>query len=227
MNSCEEQHSLMGKFGRYRKKYGVLHVVMSYLGRYCPFLWKMIGRCVTAGAIRKWLSANGPKILNLGGGSNCLNGCLTVDIDPRADAYTDIRARLPFPDASVESVFCEEVIEHLNKHDGFKLLQECFRILVPDGVIRIITPDMDYFALNILESKDGADIAVNDVFLGHGHKYLYTRKGLKDCCLKAGFVNPVQSSYQNVDSLLGHLDSHADRFSHQPEISQYLDFRKP
>jgi predicted SAM-dependent methyltransferase len=36
-----------------------------------------------------------------------------VDIDARSDADVELTRSLPFDDASVHAIFCEEVIEHL------------------------------------------------------------------------------------------------------------------
>lgn len=48
-------------------------------------------------------------------------------------------ARLPFPDNSIESIITHHFFEHLR--DGFiPLMDECYRVLKPGGVLRIIVP---------------------------------------------------------------------------------------
>ena len=46
---------------------------------------------------------------------------------------------LPFPDGSIESIITHHCLEHIG--DGFvNLMDECHRVLVPGGVMRIIVP---------------------------------------------------------------------------------------
>ena len=172
-----------------------------------------------------WKNNGAAKILNLAGGGNCMEGCLTVDIDPRADAYVDITKPLPFFDNSMDAIFCEEAIEHISKDSGRRMLEECLRVLRPGGVLRITTPDLDYFARRALGEAECDEI--NDIFYLHAHAYLYTRRELQQTCKQIGFVSLRESSYQDSHSKLGYLDSHADRFGHFAEISQYLETEKP
>jgi SAM-dependent methyltransferase len=51
----------------------------------------------------------------------------------------DHPAGLPFPDESIESIISHHFMEHVG--DGFVfLMDECYRILKPGGVLRIIVP---------------------------------------------------------------------------------------
>lgn len=218
--------SLLSKFAYYRQKYGLLHAVCSYIGRNNRYIWNLIGPIVTRSYLHQWLANTELRILNLGGGSNCLEGCLTVDIDPRADAYVDIAKKLPFDDSSIDLIFCEEVIEHVDFQLGRNLLSECCRILKPGGIIRITTPSLDWFANSIVNSTISCG-EINEVFYNHGHCYLYTQQALQNHCREVGFINMKNSTYRDPESRLGYLDSHADRFKHLPEISQYLEVQKP
>lgn len=85
-------------------------------------------------------------------------------IDRSEDAIRDARARheapnlrflvhdaaapLPFPDASQGVVFSSEVIEHLPS--GEPLIESAARVLEPDGVLLLKTPNDDY---NRLENR--------------------------------------------------------------------------
>jgi predicted SAM-dependent methyltransferase len=217
--------SLFDKLSYYRKKYNLTHAIGSYIGRLSPLLWKYIGPLVTKQYIVKWAEKVETKILNLGGGSNCIPGSLTVDISPRADAYVDITQELPFADNSVDFIFCEEVIEHVKFPIGCQLLRECYRILKPNGTLRLSTPDLDWFVGRL--TQPNACLEINSIFYEHEHRYLYTRQALLDVCKETGFINLKHSTYKNPESLLGYLDSHADRFNHPPEMSQYLEAKKP
>ena len=221
--------NLVDKLSFYRKKYGVTHAVCSYIGRYNQNFWTLVAPIITKNYLKQWLNNNEVRILNLGGGSNCLKGCLTADIDPRADVYLDITKPFPLPTSSIDSIFCEEVIEHVSIEDGSRLLKECWRVLKPGGFIRITTPDLSWFSRRISEDSEDSEACceINDIFYNHGHRFLYTRKLLQECCKETGFISFLYSSYQDPESRLGYLDSHAFRFNHLPEISQYLEAYKP
>ena len=218
---------MLKKLKFYSAKYGFVHAVSSYIGRYNFQLWQLIGPLVTKKYMSEWLkkTVNANRILNLGGGGNCIDGCLTVDISPRADVYVDLMTQLPFEDSSFDAIFCEEAIEHIPLNQAEDLLKECLRILKEGGVLRISTPDLNYFAEQVLH-ETGACNAINQIFYEHTHRYIYTRQALQEKCLEAGFENVRSSSYKDSNSRLGYLDSHADRFSHPPEISQYLEAEK-
>jgi predicted SAM-dependent methyltransferase len=220
-----QELNLIGKFSYYTNKYGILHATFSYIGRYSMPFWKLTGSSVTRPILKKYLATAEQRILNLGGGGNRLNGCLTGDIDPRADVYIDVTKQLPFDDNSIDAIFCEEIIEHIDLDLGRALLAECQRILRPQGILRIATPDLDWFASQVTNSLQSCH-DINSVFYDHDHRYLYTRKSLRYFCEEAGFINIHDSIYKDPNSKLGYLDSHADRFNHPPEISQYLEMWK-
>jgi predicted SAM-dependent methyltransferase len=87
--------------------------------------------------------------LNLGGGSRChpvtaYENYISVDIDPPNLGWAvkhDLRDPIPLPDSCVHRIHCEDFLEHL-KFDEIKvLLIECFRLLIPTGMMRIGVPD--------------------------------------------------------------------------------------
>jgi predicted SAM-dependent methyltransferase len=55
----------------------------------------------------------------------------------------DIRKRLPFPDNYATAVYASHLLEHLYSDEAKELLRECFRILCPEGIIRLIVPDLN------------------------------------------------------------------------------------
>jgi ubiquinone/menaquinone biosynthesis C-methylase UbiE len=52
---------------------------------------------------------------------------------------TDFNKKLPFTAKSFDLIYSIEVVEHLR--DPYKFLEECFRILKPEGVLIISTPN--------------------------------------------------------------------------------------
>lgn len=188
----------------------------------------VVGPIATSRYRDKWLAEtdSGPRVLNLGGANNLIPGCLSADIVARADVFANILKPLPFPDRSIHAVFCEEVIEHIPREAGGQMLAEIRRILVDGGRLRISTPDLDWFARRAIEAVDQCP-AINDIFYNYEHRYIYTRAALAQAVAAAGFVSIQHSSYRDQNSPLGYLDSHADRYGHVPEISQFIDARAP
>ena len=50
---------------------------------------------------------------------------------------------LPYGDSSVSLIYCSHTLEHLEEHSAFKFLEECARILKPEGVMRVVVPNTD------------------------------------------------------------------------------------
>ena len=50
---------------------------------------------------------------------------------------------LKFNDNTFDFIYCSHFIEHLTKDQLRRFLNECYRILKPNGIIRIVTPDFD------------------------------------------------------------------------------------
>ncbi|MCD6386440.1 methyltransferase domain-containing protein [Candidatus Sumerlaeota bacterium] len=112
----------------------------------------------------------------------------------------DARKKLPFSTESVDFIFCEHFIEHLTKQESISFLKECFRILVPGGVIRIGWPELS----NILnayfnsapeswdtgnpESETVGD-KLNDSFFLFGHRYIYDYQTLELVMGRIGYTN--------------------------------------
>jgi len=70
---------------------------------------------------------------------------ITVDTDPaRGDIVTDFNtdfAGFPLPDHSVACIYASHVFEHISIYAIRKVMAECYRILRPGGILRIIVPD--------------------------------------------------------------------------------------
>lgn len=87
----------------------------------------------------------GPRYLNLGSGPRGIVDphWLNVDgfLDKNVHFLLDFSRPWPIPDASMDGVFCEHVLEHFSLEDGIELLKQCVRVLKPGGVARFIMPD--------------------------------------------------------------------------------------
>lgn len=79
---------------------------------------------------------------------------VSVDLLPRAGeggglawACADANRSFPFRDASFDYVLSREGIEHLENQAGF--IRECARVLKPDGVLVITTPNMTHLSARL------------------------------------------------------------------------------
>lgn len=96
------------------------------------------------------------KLLNIGCGLTFHPAWINIDVVPSAPEvqYCDISKKLPYPDNYFDACYSSHVLEHLTKENARQLLVECRRILKPQGVIRVIVPDLEAIAreyLRILE----------------------------------------------------------------------------
>lgn len=57
----------------------------------------------------------------------------------------DITRRLKWADNSVEAIFTEHVIEHINFFQAIGFFREAKRVLKPGGILRIVAPMVDVF----------------------------------------------------------------------------------
>jgi len=54
----------------------------------------------------------------------------------------DLRKGLPFGDESFQCIYSAHLLEHLYLKDAIHLIEECFRVLIPEGILRMVVPDL-------------------------------------------------------------------------------------
>jgi SAM-dependent methyltransferase len=135
--------------------------------------------------------------------------------------WLDITEGLPFSSGTVDAVYASHVLEHLYRHDALRLLKECKRVLKPNGVIRLVLPDLRSMTADYLHD-DRADAAIrfNEALLmreqnappgllnklkrswadHHSHKFMYDAPLLIRDLKQAGFREPVECGY--LESLI-------------------------
>jgi len=138
--------------------------------------------------------------LHLGCGPNVLPGWLNLDLEPGVGGFKcDLTQRLPIPNNAIEYIYSEHFIEHLEITDAEALLRECYRVLKPQGVIRISTPDLrklldEYYKKRTTEWHDVGWTPltpcrmVNEGMRLWGHKFVYDSDELQTLIQKAGFI---------------------------------------
>jgi predicted SAM-dependent methyltransferase len=170
-----------------------------------------------------------PARLHIGCGQQAIAGWINIDNQglPGVDQVLDVRKGLPFAD--VASIYAEHFLEHLGLEDGLGFLAECRRVLRPDGILRLSTPNLDWVLLTHYRGPEAGDaearedaFRLNRAFHGWGHQFLYNRAMLASAVKAAGFARVTFCRYgaSDVPELHG-LERH-ETWVDTPELPHVL-----
>jgi predicted SAM-dependent methyltransferase len=194
--------------------------------------------------IDAYLRTHDVRKLQLGTGRNVRDGWLNTDIhDFRRSGevvFIDARQRFPLPDASFDVVHSEHMLEHLTYKDGLRCLRECYRVLRPDGRIRVATPSLErlialydpepsdvqrrYLRWSVDEFVPHADaplpgFVLNNFLRDWGHEFVYDTQTLRHALETAGFVDVEEHRVgESDDPRLAGLEGH---LGEAPELNEY------
>lgn len=190
-------------------------------------------------AIKNYLRSHPIKKLQLGAGPTSLPGWLSTDIAPQSGQvlYLDATKLFPFEDQTFDYVYSEHLIEHLSWPEGFSMLRECRRVLIPGGRIRIATPDLEVIVRlydrdgDPLKEKytrwitnrflDGIDVykvpfVINNAFRNWGHQFLYDGELIEMALQRSGFVGVKRCLFgKSDDEHLKEIESHGKNITDQ------------
>jgi len=71
----------------------------------------------------------------------------------------NIRKPLPFPDNCASAIYASHVLEHLYFEEGRQLIQESFRVLCGEGILRIVVPDLHTIVREYLGERPFAPLS--------------------------------------------------------------------
>lgn len=146
------------------------------------------------------------KRLHLGSGSRIIPGYDNLDADPIPGAIKWWAPKLPYPDCSIEFIYTEHFIEHLDKATQRELFKECDRVLIRGGTMRISTPNLSTIMNDFREHKfnwkykevgwvpETCSDFLNEAMRSWGHQFLWEEDNLCDFlnenmpCCKASIV---------------------------------------
>jgi len=148
-------------------------------------------------------------LVNIGCGSRIRPEFIGIDYEWKfhLDACWDVTKGLPLESDSVSGAFSQHCFEHLSLEQGFKLLQEIWRVLKPNGTLRISVPDGELYIRRYLEMLEGGQeapphaekdrfngvylpiLSVNRIMREHGHKFIYDYAIFELILSQAGFTD--------------------------------------
>lgn len=107
---------------------------------------------------------------------------------------------IPLQNEAADFVYSSHFLEHLDRVSGHRLVEECFRVLKPNGVLRIAVPDLEH-AWEMYRRGE-KERMVNDFFFGDDsgglgqHRYAYDCEMLTSLLRDIGFVDIERAEFQ-------------------------------
>jgi predicted SAM-dependent methyltransferase len=194
---------------------GKLHSILRWGYQPAKYSIAALGELAATPRYRRrildYLRQDGFKGLQIGSGKAIHRGWLNTDIfgsdgikiDTEIDAAIDIEKPLPFPNSSFDAIYGAEVIEHVPRESVGPFLIEARRVLRPDGVLRLTTPNAKavceiYLGIHKnskleerfstwLEAEANPEFWLNAMFRFWGHKWLWDSDNLCALMRSSGF----------------------------------------
>jgi predicted SAM-dependent methyltransferase len=137
--------------------------------------------------------------LHLGAGSRYLEGWGNVDLRGLKNLTWDLTVPLPLQPGSVKYIYTEHFIEHIPPDACRKLFVNARTALAKDGVMRISTPDLRWWADAYLQGHieqhpwshwfpDTPCVMLNDQLHKWGHLFVYDEPQLTALLRDCGFT---------------------------------------
>ena len=148
-------------------------------------------------------------------------GLFDIDWDKRIVLH-DLTTGFPWIDGSADVIYTSHTLEHLTKEHGHSFLEECYRVLRKDGIIRILVPDLKY----LIDEYSNGNLHAEDVVERLGvlpgnntnalknrlsfliqfpHKCMYDASRLSTLLGEIGFrvkgMNPFVSDIGDIDRI--------------------------
>lgn len=175
-----------------------------------------------------WINIDGSNRAWLASRFSWIDRCLVslgvlrrTEFGPRTKVLNLLRP-LPYPDGSIAAIYAGELWEHLEFEDALRLTRECYRVLVPNGVLRLTVPDGVAFWSRYLELhaqmlarpaelRDAdqlrqqvamyfGDICTKRSWLGsfgHFHKWQYDEVQLSTLLTDTGFIDVSRCRFRD------------------------------
>jgi len=134
--------------------------------------------------------------LNLGCGKDVKQGYINIDCRKLhgIDIVLDLeREKLPYDDNSIDEILAKDIVEHFSFRNVENVLKEWHRVLKPDGLLVIQTPDFEQIASKFYEGKIADWYRLSFWLYGaqdyqeNLHKCIFTKRELTKLLNQIGF----------------------------------------
>jgi predicted SAM-dependent methyltransferase len=112
------------------------------------------------------------KYLNIGCGNRFCKEWINIDFNPASNCVDSVNLLngLPFNNNTFDLVYHSHLLEHFSKKDGEFIIQECYRVLKTNGIIRVVVPDLEQWAKTYLDLLE--DSNRNSEQFIHNHEWI-------------------------------------------------------
>lgn len=134
---------------------------------------------------------------------------------PSGIVLHDLRRPLPWDSGSVDIIYSSHTLEHLSRDEGIRLLAECYRVLRPGGIIRIVVPDLAHIVRRYASGQLPADRFVEELgvlylqesgwvrrsllpFVQFPHRCMYDVESLSRVVANHGFKADSMDAFQSA-----------------------------
>ena len=158
----------------------------------------------------------------------------------------DIVAGLPVPDGASAGVYCSHVLEHLPREDVPVALHNTAKMLRPDGIFRLIVPDLRWRAEQYLQSATRAESGAADQFMdgcllgkraklrgppailreyfgNSAHLWMYDFACIKQLLLAAGFSTIRRCEFGDAKDAMFSYVENRDRYIENDEFELAIE----
>jgi predicted SAM-dependent methyltransferase len=155
--------------------------------------------------------------LNLGCGKKFIPGFVHVDLDdlPHIDYRSDVKSLPFFQDNTAELIYSSHTLEYFDRKEVIDVLAEWYRVLKPNGILRIAVPDFGAIVKVYLKYDDLDHQGILGPLYGRWpyktqnekdgdgthtfyHKTTYDFNSLKIVLENIGFANIKRYNWQNT-----------------------------
>jgi SAM-dependent methyltransferase len=139
--------------------------------------------------------------------------------------HHNLAISIPLKDKTADFVYSSHFLEHLFKEEGANMLKETYRVLKPNGVMRVSVPDLTY-AISLYDKGEKIRMLEDFFFLDYKnsfltrHKYMYDFELLSSLLEEIGFKEIRRCKHQQGITPDIHI------LDNRPEMSLFIEATK-
>ena len=154
--------------------------------------------------------------LHLGCGSRYIEGFVHIDLieNEHVDYLTSIDNLFMYKDNSVDMIYCSHVLEHFKKNQIPDVLNEWYRVLKPEGLLRLSVPDFEKLVKVYRKYKD-LKLIIGPLYGRQDYEYnihytTFDYPSLYAALEKAGFKNIRRYDWRETEH--SHIDDYSQAY---------------